>query len=110
MKIETNDWVTLAEACKLTGLALSTCRRAARRLGALQVFFGAMVVRKSDLPRIVAEKKQTGNPDWIKSYDAAAAAGLRAVASRLKRIEAVGMTDAELTRGEKIKAAMAERR
>ncbi|NBW16899.1 MAG: hypothetical protein EBR82_53870 [Caulobacteraceae bacterium] len=110
MKIDTDDWVTLAEACALAGLPTSTGYRIAKRLGVVKVVFGVRVVRKADIPRIKEDQKARGNPDWIASYDAAADASLRAVESRMKRIAADGLTEAEKTRGEKIKASRAAKR
>lgn len=104
MKIETNDWIALAEACGETGMAKRTLYNVAKRLNLVHEFFGTLVVRKKDLPKIVAGKKTVGNPDWIESYEKASASGLRAVESRLRRIAERGMTEAELRRGERIKA------
>jgi hypothetical protein len=103
MKIETNDWMTMVEACGETGIAKRTLYNVAKRLNLVREFFGTLVVRRKDLPKIVAGKKTVGNPDWIESYDKASASGLRAVESRLKRIAEQGMTEAEMRRGAKIK-------
>lgn len=101
MKIETNDWLPLADACGETGIAKRTLYNVAKRLNLVREFFGTLVVRRKDLPKIVAGRKSVGNPDWIESYEKASASGLRAVESRLKRIAEKGMTDAELRRSRK---------
>ena len=101
MKIETNDWMTMSEACGETGIPQRTLYRIAKRLNLVTEVFGAFIVRRKDIPKIVADKKRVGNPDWIESYDKASESGMRAVESRLKRIAEVGMTEAELGRRKK---------
>ncbi len=103
MKIETNDWLTMGEACSETGIPQRTVYRIAQRLNLVKEVFGTFIVRRKDLPQIVANKKRVGNPDWIESYEKASASGLRAVESRLRRIAEQGMTEAELRRGDKLK-------
>lgn len=84
MKIETDDWLPLAEAARAAGIDRTSARRAAQRLGLLQEFFGVLVIRRADAGRIT-ETLPRGNPHWIADGDAAAAAALRAVASRESR-------------------------
>ncbi len=110
MIIDTDDYITIAEACATTKMSPATFYRAARRLGLEVVIFGAKVVRKSDIQRIEADKKPIGNPLWINSTEAASKAARKAVLSRLRRIKATGMTDAELSRGERISKARAAKR
>lgn len=86
MKIETNDWLTLAEAVEQTKLPQRTLYRIAERLGAISEFFGVKCVKKADIPAIVADRKRVGNPRWIESYEEASAAALAAVKSRKRRI------------------------
>ncbi len=85
MKIDTDDWFTITEACVAAKMPKSTGGRLAKSLGIVEVIFGVMVVRKKDVPKMVENKKRVGNPRWIESYDEAAEAALRAVKSRMKR-------------------------
>jgi hypothetical protein len=85
MKIDTDDWLMLREACAAAKMPQATGYRLAKNLGIVQVIFGTRVVRKSDIPKMVANKKRVGNPMWIESYEEAAASALRAVASRKRR-------------------------
>jgi hypothetical protein len=110
MKIDTDDYITIADACAKTTMSPATFYRAARRLGLEVVIFGAKVVRKADVRRIEADKRPIGNPLWINSTEAASKAAMKAVRSRLRRIKEDGMTDAELNRGERISKARASKR
>jgi len=88
MKIDTAEWMTLAEACAAGGFTQSTGYRLAKHLGLIKVVFGVKIVRKADVKTMQDNRKRIGNPDWIESYDAAAAAALRAVESRERRKKA----------------------
>ena len=85
MRIDTDQWMTLSEACVAGGFTQSTGYRLAQSLGLIKVVFGVKIVRKSDVKTMQENRKRIGNPDWIESYDAAAAAALRAVESRERR-------------------------
>ena len=85
MRIETDDWYTLAEACNASKMPQVTGYRLAKRLGIVEIIFGTRVVKKRDVPKMVANRKRVGNPLWIASPDEAAASALRAVASRKRR-------------------------
>ena len=109
MKIETDDWVAAGDAARESGVPQTTFYRAAHRLGLMAEFFGTKCIRKKDVAKVVAAKRERGNPDWIGSYDEARKAARLAVKSRLKRIEREGLTEAEASRGERIKAALSRR-
>lgn len=109
MKIDTNDWVSLTEACATVGVSQSTGYRTAKRLGIVQKFFGVYVVKKADAKKIAEGRLPVGNPDWINSGNDAAQAAIRAVESRMKRIAANGMTPAEKRRGARLAKAAKER-
>lgn len=98
MKLETNDWITLSDACVEAGLSQSTGYRIAKRLGLAEDFFGVKIVRKSDVETLLANKLPTGNPRWAESTEVAAEAALKATASRMRRLEAQGPTKAEKER------------
>jgi hypothetical protein len=85
MKIDTAEWVTLAEACQAGGFSQPTGYRLAKRLGLVKVIFGVKIVRKADIKTMKENRKAIGNPDWISSPEAAAEAALRAVESRERR-------------------------
>jgi hypothetical protein len=85
MRIDTDQWMTLSEACVAGGFTQSTGYRLAQSLGLIKVVFGVKIVRKADVKTMQENRKRIGNPDWIESYDAAAAAALRAVESRERR-------------------------
>lgn len=98
MKIDTDDWYTLKDACEAAEMPQVTGYRLAKRLGIVEVIFGTRVVRKKDVQKMIANRKRVGNPVWIESYEEAAASALRAVESRKKRIAAAGLTSAEARR------------
>ena len=102
MKIETNDWLSVAEAVKQSGIPQKTFYTIANRLGVVVEFFGTKCLRKKDVAKVVAARGRPGNPDWIGSYDKARKSALRAVESRMRRIEEVGMTEAELARSRRL--------
>jgi hypothetical protein len=85
MKIETEDWYTLREACAAAKMPQVTGYRLAKRLGIVEVVFGVRVVRKKDVAKMIANRKRVGNPTWIESPEEAAAAAILAVESREKR-------------------------
>jgi uncharacterized protein (DUF2126 family) len=98
MKIDTNDWLPLAEAVVQTGIPQKTLYRIADRLGLAVDVFGVRVVRKSDLPKLVAGRMPAGNPDWIGDYEKASEAAAKATASRMRRIAEHGLTKSEKKR------------
>lgn len=98
MRIETDDWIPLADAVAQTGIPQKTLYRIADRLGMETEVFGVRVVRKSDLPKLVAGRLPVGNPDWISDYDKASEAALKSTESRMRRIAERGLTKAEKNR------------
>lgn len=85
MKIDTDDWYTLREACEAAKMPQVTGYRLAKKLGIVEVVFGTRVVRKKDVQKMIDNRKRVGNPVWIASYDEAAASARRAVAARKRR-------------------------
>lgn len=85
MRIETDDWVTVAEAAVEAKLDGSVARRMAQTLGLSQQIFGVWVIKRTDIATLAARKGRTGNPRWIEDYDEAASAAVKAVASRMKK-------------------------
>ena len=97
MKIDTEQWVTLSEACIAGGFTQSTGYRLAKHLGLIKEVFGVKIVRKTDVKTMQDNRKRIGNPDWIEPYDAAAAAAIRAVKSRERRKRAGGVQEGDGT-------------
>lgn len=85
MIIDTDDYVTLRDACRIAGFAQTTGYRLAKSLGIVKQFFGASIVKKTDIEAMQQSRKRVGNPDWIESYDAASEAAMRAVESRMTK-------------------------
>lgn len=88
MKIETNDYLTVTEAGKLSGIPDAVARRLARDLGLVQSFFGVKVMRRADVQKLSENRRKRGNPRWIASYDEASEAALLAVKSRIRNQKA----------------------
>lgn len=85
MRIETDDWVLLSEAAKISKIPETIVRRLAKELGMEQTFFGCTIMRKGDIPKLAERRRVRGNPKWIASSEDAAEDALRAVESRLKK-------------------------
>jgi hypothetical protein len=98
MKIDTDEWIALADACRDAGVPQSSGYRTAHRLGIIELFFGMKIIRKSDIRRLVEERLPVGNKDWIESQELAAQAALKATASRQRRVAAHGPSPAERRR------------
>lgn len=98
MKIETDDYIPLADVPKLTGLSPSTAYRIAKRLGFIVQVFGVNVVRKDCLDAMVDDRQPTGNPVWINDSEAASESALRSVESRMERVARCGETASEKRR------------
>lgn len=98
MKIETDDWLPLAEAMPLLKMSARAARRLAADMNLVQEFFGVKCIRRADVAVLNAHKRQRGNQDWIASSALAGAASLKAVESRLARVAKRGMTAAEKRR------------
>lgn len=109
MRIETDEWLPLAEAARQASLSLSTAHRLAKSLGIVHEFFGVRVIRRKDIQTMTENRKPIGNPDWIESHEAAAEAAVKAVKSRLRRVKRVGMTDAEKRRNAGLSSGTAKR-
>jgi hypothetical protein len=102
MKIDTDEWVTLAEAVALLGIPQKTLYRIADRLELAATVFGVRVIRKSELGKLEGGRHAVGNPRWAESGDAASAAAEKATESRRARVAASGPTAAELRRNKRL--------
>lgn len=102
MKIDTNDWTTLAEACKAASISQSTGYRLAKHLKIIHVFFGVKCVHKRDVARLENERRQVGNQRWIASHEDAAADAIKSVESRISRVSESGPTKAEKKRNKRL--------
>lgn len=99
VKIDTDDYIQIKDAAKIIGVSEPTARRMAKRLECIVTVFGRDIVKKSDVERMkTAKRDRIGNPDWIGSQDAAAAAARKSVKSRMRRIAREGLTKAEKQR------------
>lgn len=98
MKIETNDWLPLTEAMPLLNMSPRAARRLAADMGVVHEFFGVKCVRREHIDLLNANKRRTGNQDWIASHELAAAAAEKAVQSRMARVAKRGATAAEKRR------------
>jgi hypothetical protein len=102
MKIETDDWVPLAEAVALLGMPQKTLYRVAERLALSVTVFGVRIVRRNDLVKLEAGRLSVGNPRWSESGDEASAAAAKATESRRARVAESGPTAAELRRNKRL--------
>lgn len=102
MKIETDEWMPLADAVKATGVPQKTLYRIADRLGLRTEVFGVRVVRRTELAKLASGRLPVGNPEWIGDYEKASAAAVKSVESRLRRVAASGATKAELRRNKRL--------
>lgn len=98
MKIDTDEWLPLADAVTRTGIPQKTLYRIADRLGVGATIFGVRVVKVVDLPKLVSGRLTKGNPDWIGSYEKAGEAAVKATQSRMRRIAERGLTKLEKKR------------
>ena len=85
MKIETDDWVLVAEAARIAKIPDTIARRLSKELELARTFFGVAVMKRADIPKLLENRRRRGNPDWIASGEDAAEAALRAVESRMKK-------------------------
>jgi hypothetical protein len=88
MNINTEDWLPVAEAARVAGMSDVVARRLTRDLGLSQVFFGVLVMKLDDVPKMVQSRRRRGNQRWIEDGDAAAADSLKATAARMERLKA----------------------
>jgi hypothetical protein len=85
MKIETDEWLPAIEAGKLAGLDKTTTLRLARSLGIVHTFFGVNVIRLSDVSTLAENRRKPGNPNWIESWEGAAADGAKGTPARIAK-------------------------
>ena len=102
MKIETDDWIPLAEAVALLGMPQKTGYRIADRLELTVTVFGVRVIRKSELGKLEGGRHAVGNPRWAESGEEASAAAAKATESRRGRIAESGPTAAEVRRNKRL--------
>ena len=98
MKIETDDWLPLAEAMPLLKMSARAARRLAADMGLVQEFFGVKCMRRADVAVLNAHKRQRGNQDWIAPGTLAGKAAAKDVQSRMARMAKQGLTAAEKRR------------
>jgi len=82
MQIETDEWLPATEAGKLAGIDKTTTLRLARSLGIVQNFFGVNVIRLTDVETLKQNRRRPGNPNWIESWEGAAADGAKGTPAR----------------------------
>jgi len=85
MKIDTDEWLPLIDAGKLAGLERTTALRLARSLGIVHTFFGVNVIRLSDVKTLAENRRKPGNPNWIESWEGAAADGAKGTPARIAK-------------------------
>jgi hypothetical protein len=99
MKIETDDYIKVGAVAAEAGFSPSTAYRIARRLGLAVEVFGVLVMHKAGIESLrAAFNGAAGNPDWVKDGEKAADAAIKAVESRMARIEREGLTKQEVFR------------
>ena len=82
MLVDTDDWLPAIDAGRLAGLDKTTALRLARSLGIVENFFGVNIIRKSDVSTLEKNRRTRGNPNWIESWEGAAADGAKGGAAR----------------------------
>jgi len=87
MQIDTDEWLPLVDAGKLAGLERTTALRLARSLGIVQNFFGVNVIRLTDVETLKQNRRKPGNPNWIESWEGAAADGAKGTPARIAKRE-----------------------
>lgn len=87
MQIETDEWLPLVDAGKQVGLERTTALRLARSLGIVENFFGVNVIRLSDVETLKQNRRRPGNPNWIESWEGAAADGAKGTPARIAKRE-----------------------
>jgi hypothetical protein len=85
MKIDTDEWIALADACKLAGIPQPTGYRMAKRLGIVENFFGVACILKRDVSTLEKNRRTPGNPNWIESWEGAAADGAKGTPARIAK-------------------------
>jgi len=82
VKIETDEWLPVIDAGRLAGLDKTTALRLARSMGIVENFFGVNVIRKTDVATLEKNRRARGNPNWIESWEGAAADGAKGTPAR----------------------------
>lgn len=98
MKIETDDWISLAEAMPMLKMSDRAARRLAADMELVHEFFGVKCIRREHVGLLNAHKRKRGNQDWIASGALAGEASKKAVESRMARVAKRGLTAAEKRR------------
>jgi hypothetical protein len=84
MLIETDDWTTLSQASKETGIPQAVFYRTAHRIGVTVELFEKWFILKADVPKVVSAHRGVGNPRWIEDPMEASRNGVRAAKLSLK--------------------------
>lgn len=109
MIIDTDEWISLAQAMDKLDMSDRAARRLAADLGIIHVFFGVQCIRIKDIKTLNASRRQRGNQDWIASSELASKASEKAVKSRMDRVARDGLTAKERRRNEFLSSGGASR-
>jgi hypothetical protein len=85
MQIETDEWLPVVEAGRMIDMDKKTALALARKLGIAQVFFGVNVMRLDDVKTLSTHRRTPGNPNWIESWEGAAADGAKGTPARIAK-------------------------
>lgn len=85
MRIETTEWLPVVDAGRMIDMDKKTALALARKLGVVQVFFGVNVIRLDDVRKLDANRRTPGNPNWIESWEGAAADGAKGTPARMAK-------------------------
>ncbi len=85
MRIETDDWLPVIDAGRLIGMDKKTALTLARKIGIVQTFFGVNVILKRDVSTLEKNRRTPGNPNWIDSWEGAAADGAKGTPARIAK-------------------------
>lgn len=85
MQIETAEWLPVVDAGRIIDMDKKTALALARKLGIAQVFFGVNVMRLDDVKKLAANRRAPGNPNWIESWEGAAADGAKGAPARMAK-------------------------
>jgi hypothetical protein len=105
MKIDTDDWIPLADiGLYTTAIAGRTAYRLADHLGLIHEFFGVKCIRRADVATLEQNRRLRGNQRWIADGEAAAEAAEIANERKRQRLAEQGPTKAEKKRNQKLRS------
>jgi hypothetical protein len=104
MKIDTDDWIPLADiGLYTTAIAGRTAYRLAADLGLVHQFFGVKCIRRADVATLEAKRRLRGNQRWIADGEAAAEDAEIANERKRRRLAEQGPTKAEKARNRRLR-------